>query len=102
VNTRNYLYKFLTIFFGIPLAFLYGLLTAVFAFQMTWLLTPILQLLKIQIVSLKGFVVLALNTFMAPLYEIAALLFSKINITLTQRKDIYAVEQKKVANALNY
>ena len=78
--TKKGFYKFLIIFFGIPLSFLWGILFALFSFTTVWFCTPSLQLFKIILQSIRSFYSVVIETLIAPLYEAAGLLFSRINI----------------------
>lgn len=79
---RNGFYKFLTIIVGMPLAFVWGILFALFSFMMIWFCTPSLQLFKILLQSIRSFYSVVIQTLLTPLYEAASAIFSRINVTI--------------------
>ena len=81
-NTSNLTYSILTLLFGGPLSFIYGLSCGVISFIFVWLVTPFVRTWFI-LFGLAGKLWMSIvKSFYNPLFEAFGRFFSNINITL--------------------
>ncbi|CAH3014441.1 unnamed protein product [Porites evermanni] len=81
-NTSNLTYSILTLLFGGPLSFIYGLSCGVISFFFVWLVTPFVRAWFI-LFGLAGKLWMSIvKSFYNPLFEAFGRFFSNINITL--------------------
>ena len=80
-NTSNLTYSILTLLFGGPLSFIYGLSCGVISFFFVWLVTPFVRAWLI-FLGLVGKVWLSfVKCFYDPYFESCGKIFSNVNIT---------------------
>ena len=96
------MYNLLTLVLGIPLSLAWGILFAIISFTMVWMVTPSYQVFKICIQSIRSFHSVTIHTILGPFYEVAALLLSRINITINAplssiNNAILAIEDKQIS-----
>lgn len=97
--SRDALYKLLTLFVGIPLAFVCGLSFAVISFEVTWFMTPALHIASIFMNTSRKIVQLFVNVTLVPLYEAVAIGLSKINIRFVHVYETTPGNAHSTANA---
>ncbi|XP_069759976.1 caveolin-2 [Narcine bancroftii] len=78
------LYKVLTLFLAIPLAFIIGILFAVISYVHIWLLMPIVKTFMIFLPSCKIIWKITMDTFISPLFESMGRCFLSFNFHITQ------------------
>ncbi|XP_051886703.1 caveolin-2 [Pristis pectinata] len=78
------LYKVLTLFLAIPLAFIIGILFAVISYVHIWFLMPIVKTFMMILPSIKVIWKSIMDTFVSPLCESMGRCFSAFNFRITQ------------------
>ncbi|XP_020367124.1 caveolin-2 [Rhincodon typus] len=82
--TKFVLYKVLTLIFAIPLAFVIGILFAVFSYIHIWILMPIVKTFMMILPSCKTIWKTVMDMFFSPLYQSMGRCFSAINLRFTR------------------
>ena len=80
-NTSNLTYTILTLLFGGPLSFFYGLSCGVISFFLVWLLTPFVRLWFISFGLVGKLWMSIVKSIYNPLFESFGRFFSNVNIT---------------------
>ena len=81
---KNLCYKILTYLCGICIALGWGCNFACISFEVIWFWSPFLRALHIMLHPVRKIFQILLSTFLGPMMEVQALLFSRIHVTQSQ------------------
>ncbi|CAF1219770.1 unnamed protein product [Adineta ricciae] len=89
------IYRFLTIFVGLPLMLIWGLIFGTYTFAMIWILTPVRRLSQSAISESGVYIQAICDAVIAPVFRAIGQRYSSIHTTISTRQ-LEAVKQIQV------
>ena len=89
------IYRFLTIFVGLPLMLIWGLIFGTYTFTMIWILTPVRRLSQSAIVESGVYIQAICDAVIAPVFRSVGQIYSSVHTTISTRQ-LEAVKQIQV------
>nr|XP_002121873.1 caveolin-3 [Ciona intestinalis] len=85
--TKYWVYRIMTLVFGVPCALIWGVYFACLAFLSIWWIMPCIRCLGIKINFIGKIWSLTVRTILDPVFESIGLLLSRIRIVMSLRRD---------------
>ncbi|XP_076815079.1 caveolin-1-like [Clavelina lepadiformis] len=85
--TKFWIYRIMTVLFGVPCALFWGIYFSCLAFLSIWWIMPCIRAIAIKMNFVSKLWSIAIRTFLDPVFESFGLILSRIRVMLTLRRD---------------